>query len=167
MSLTGEMGFCENRGWRNHFEVTRSTAYKIMTEKKAETGWGWHVADTRDECELERLSTLLAIASRIAFLADGTDSMSSLVVPTAKDGIVRHTEEAYGLLCRQLWDTETLLVKRRIELEERQAHGCVAAVAVPKQKEEEEVKLASKRVEEEIASRTAAAAAAESTCVCS
>ena len=178
-----EDGFCEKRGWKNHFAETRIQAYNAIQAKKSKgsnNSWLWFASeDVREECELERLATLLTIASRIAFLAEGTDSMQELVVPVtaAKDGIVRHHEYAYGLLCRQLWNIETLLIHRRIELEERRGKDCVTTVVVSKDQAERdaaELKLAQERVEQEIASRkTEAAAAAKSNdgddggCVCS
>jgi hypothetical protein len=170
--------FCTKRGWFNHFLDSSLQAYEAIRTKSATLvggllGWGAVPQDTTNERELERLVTALTIASRIAFLTEGTDSMKGLVRPVAEDGLIRDKNEAYGLLCRQLWDIENTLVHRRVEVEARQQVAVIARpAAAGNNNNDDEERIALERVEVEIAARRAAQqamalreAAATGTCV--
>jgi hypothetical protein len=154
--------FCVDRGWHDHFADTRFQVYEIIKAKVAAPARGiWPFdsgpQDVREERELEQLVTALTVASRIAFLSTGLDAMKGLVRPVATDGIIRNSHEAYGLLCRQLWDIEATLIAQRRTLELRH-EDAVATKRKDKEEEGEEervVRLANERVSEEIASRTA------------
>jgi len=126
--------YCKNKGWVDPFsdsivasiqEIKRLSA-QLERQRNASI---WTVSGPdnddieslilkmKDLNELHRILISLTVASRISFLMSKTRSNENLVKPIELDGIVKRKEEAYGLLCKQLWEIEKDVIRKLMEEE--------------------------------------------------
>jgi len=142
--------FSTDKGWIDPFSSStqlslttlRSLRTSIAAAKKGGGSWFFsspaddqtiinQSKEFKDAEELHRLLIALTIASRIAFLMEGKDSNDNLVTPVDIDGTIKRTDEAYGLLCKQLWAIEKQLIESRLRQEEDALESTIPTATPP------------------------------------